>query len=441
MDYTKRYLEDEIRKQALKKEEKKNVILLKGARQVGKTTTLKQIFTNQEAVFINLKKEPAIVRAIKQTESFQEFNLVLERYANFVPGQGKILIIDEAQLASTIGTYVESMKEEWDSQGVILTGSTLSDLFEQTSKPVGRVTEFTLRPFNFYEFLSALNENSILEHIKNWKIDKPHSKFIHQEILKLLCIYLSVGGLPAVVYQYKYGLKNLETDLWKRELETIIAYYQQDVESVKKTQLITLYEQTFRRLAITTGSQTLDSTVVKTSSPGYRYVKDIFALLEAWKLVIRVDAILSRQSKVGSVAPKRYLFDHGVRNFYTPWSMKFLELEDLNLDISGGIIEHFVLTELLSLNLSGPINYWLKTHQSGEVDFIFSKTDKFWGMEVKSSTKIDKKHLVSLKSFQELNKKAQIALVNLSQGKLLKEAGQDIAVVPAYQVFNYFNKG
>jgi len=190
---------------------------------------------------------------------------------------------------------------------------------------------------------------------------------------------------------------------------------------------------------VTTGSITKDSTIVKSSSPGYRHVKDIFALLEEWKIVIRVDVILSRMSKIGSMAPKRFLFDHGVRNYFTPLNLNMADADYVRSEFGEGIIEQFILTELTSLNLTGKVDCWMATHQSGEVDFLFSFLNKIFAIEVKSAKKLNLNHLTSLMTLKEMRPEVNAILTNLSQGELFQSRIDKIPILPAYQLFNYLS--
>ena len=203
--YIPRIIEKKIKEHIKSAAPPFHVILLNGARQCGKSTLLTQLFPKKEHFHINLALEGGLCDAIDATGSFSDFTFLLENRLHYKMGGDKFLIFDEAQLSRKLGGYIRFMKEEWQTQRVILTGSTLSTLFENSEKPTGRVVEFILRPFNFVEFLTALEKETLLLKLTNFDPANPVSETIHEEAVRLLKEYVTVGGLPEVVITYKNG--------------------------------------------------------------------------------------------------------------------------------------------------------------------------------------------------------------------------------------------
>lgn len=439
MVYITRIIEEKIKRYIESSAPPFHVLLLNGARQCGKSTLLTHLFPKKEHFHINLALEGGFCDAIDATGSFSDFTFLLENRLNTKMGGNKFLIFDEAQLSRKLGSYVRFMKEEWKTQRVILTGSTLSTLFDNSEKPTGRVVEFILRPFNFVEFLAALGKEALLSKLKNFDPAYPPSATVHEEALRLLKEYLTVGGLPEVVLTYKNGKDFLPL------LADIFSFYKRDFqEKLSSENLTAIFTQVFLRIAAATGSPIKLSSIIKSSSPGYKKVQDVLSLLEAWHQVIRVDSETSRLSKIGTVTPKRYLFDHGIRFLQNPARFKDLDLLDtasLHREETGGVIENFAATELLSLHSPFPLRSWSKTNQSGQVDFLFQNTKESYALEVKAALKLDQKHLSSLFAYQEFYPKTLLILANLSSGGIWKKENKTVLNIPAYALYSFLETG
>ena len=136
------------------------MLLVQGARQVGKTVICKQALSqlppNRKITFINLEESPDLKLQIDQTQNFAEFTALLRLSKGFAPGEDAVLFIDEAQESKKIGSYVRFMKENWQHTKCILTGSSMTKLFDNDTRvPVGRFESLIVRPSSFREYLRA----------------------------------------------------------------------------------------------------------------------------------------------------------------------------------------------------------------------------------------------------------------------------------------------
>lgn len=437
MDYTPRIIEKKITSHFNKATPPYHCVLLGGARQTGKSTLLTHLFPIEKNLHINLALQSAFCDAMDQTKNFAEFTFLLETRFGFKTGSERVLIIDEAQLSSQLGGYVRFMKEKWQNQKVILTGSTLSHLFDKHNKPTGRVLEFVLRPFNFVEFLSALHQEKLLEALQNWSIEKTLDPLVHQEMINTLQIYLKVGGLPEVVTTHCNGGDYLQL------LANIFAFYKRDFSDKLSDSLTAIFNQVFLRIAAATGAPINLSSIIASSSPGYRKLQDVLAILEQWHHIIRVDCETSKLSKIGTLTPKRYIFDHGIRFLQNPARFSHLDLLDTN-DVKrqevGGIIENFVLTELLSLNLDMPLRSWSKTHQSGFIDFILSWGTNKYAIEVKAALHFNSKYMGPLATYKSFAQESILVITSLDHGGIYKKDNHTIYSVPVYALTTFLQK-
>lgn len=438
MTYIPRIIDKKIIEHIKKDTPPFNVILLGGARQTGKSTLLSQLFPKKEHIHINLALDGALSDAIDATGNFDDFTFLLENRLGYKMGGDKFLIFDEAQLSHKLGGYIRFMKEQWRTQRVILTGSTLSTLFENSEKPTGRVVEFVLRPFNFVEFLTAFDKKALLSKLADFRPEAPLSSTVHDEALHELKEYLMVGGLPEVVLAYRAKKDFLSL------LANIFAFYKRDFQQKLVSENLTaIFSQAFLRIAAATGSPIKISSIIKSSSPGYKKVQDVLSLLEGWHQIIRIDCETSRLSKTGTVTPKRYLFDHGIRFLQNPARFRDLDLLDstsLQREETGGIIENFVLTELLSLHSPLPLRSWAKTNQSGQVDFLFQSEKTSYAIEVKAALKLDQKHLSSLLTYRQFYPQCRLILASLSAGGIWSRGKETVLNIPAYALYSFLDR-
>ena len=142
-------------------QEESGVLLVEGARQVGKTylveSCLKSV-DSERVISINLEKEKDLRLEIDQTKTFAEFSKWLEFKKGFKDNAAYVVFIDEAQESKNLGSYVMSMREDWRKTKVILTGSSMHRFFDGSVRvPVGRIEYLTVWPFTFLEFLKFGN--------------------------------------------------------------------------------------------------------------------------------------------------------------------------------------------------------------------------------------------------------------------------------------------
>ena len=110
-----RKIESKLLKFIEKKEKHKNVLLVEGVRQTGKSTAIQMALQQADLPFleINLETDKLFCKELDQTEDFHQFQTLLKRSYNFTPSSGMILYIDEANESQRLGQYVRQMKEDW----------------------------------------------------------------------------------------------------------------------------------------------------------------------------------------------------------------------------------------------------------------------------------------------------------------------------------------
>jgi uncharacterized protein len=208
MDIMQRNLETELK--SWKDSHLRMPLLLRGARQVGKTFLIEKFGKSEFEIFasVNFEAQPEAA-ACFETLDPEQILIRLEKILKMqiIPGK-TLLFLDEIQACPKAILSMRYFKEKMPKLHLIGAGSLLEfTLMEgKFSFPVGRIQFLYLKPLSFYEFALALGKSSYLDVITGSSLETPCSPEIHDEMLKLVRLYFLIGGMPAVVSAYTDSL-------------------------------------------------------------------------------------------------------------------------------------------------------------------------------------------------------------------------------------------
>ncbi len=178
-------------------------LIVRGARQVGKTYTIDEFGGRyfKDVVKINFEENPEL-KQFFQTNDVEKIIQNLEIYfGKKIQLSGTLLFLDEIQICPEAIVTLRYFYEKMPELHVITAGSlldhTLNEL--QYSMPVGRVEFAYMYPMCFYEFLDANNENLLIEFLKNYEISQKIPQPIHNKLIDLVRLYFLIGGMPEAV--------------------------------------------------------------------------------------------------------------------------------------------------------------------------------------------------------------------------------------------------
>ncbi len=176
-------------------------LILRGARQVGKTHVIRQLSNDfEDYVEINFELNPRVKEIFEQDLEPERILNALSLIAGkrIIPGKS-LLFLDEIQEAPRAITALRYFYENLPNLHVIAAGSLLDFALDSISVPVGRITFLYMHPMSFMEFLKAIKQEILIEEILNHKIDTPITEPIHDKLLEYLGVYMAVGGMPEAV--------------------------------------------------------------------------------------------------------------------------------------------------------------------------------------------------------------------------------------------------
>src|SRR3990167_2496479 len=183
-------------------------LIIRGARQIGKTTTVRQFGeTFKNIVELNFEQQPALYQFfagdLDPHKILTDLRLMLPNL-NIIPGK-TLLFLDEVQACQRVLIALRYFYELMPALHVIAAGSLLDFATEQVGIPVGRVQFLHMYPMSFKEFLWALGEHALADGILTRSISNPFISVVHEKALRLFGEYIAIGGMPQAVQILQIG--------------------------------------------------------------------------------------------------------------------------------------------------------------------------------------------------------------------------------------------
>ena len=381
----KRIVEDFLIK--WKSEQRRKPLIIRGARQVGKTYSITNFGkTNFENIVkIDFEREPSIKEVFQIDLNPQRICMELEIVKNIKISEGKTLIFfDEIQECPQAIMALRYFFEEKPNLHIIATGSLLEFSLSEISIPVGRIQFYDMFPMNFSEFLLANKKEQLHEIIQK----EPHqlSKTVHEILLKELKFYFFVGGMPeAVKTFYETGSVNNSFDVISEIVNSLRMDFAKYSPQVDKNCL----NSALTEIARNVGKQTKYSSLATGfSNPT---LKKAYQTLQTAKLIHQINAINPTGFPVQIISSRIFktnMLDIGIMNFLCGISRseEFLKT-DLLAIYRGALAEQFVGQEF-AVNQQNNLYYWERQakNSTAEVDYVIQKNNKWFPIEVKSGS-------------------------------------------------------
>lgn len=413
------------------KEERKPLVL-RGARQVGKTT-LVRLFAEEFDVFIELNLEEKENAALFSLElPFDDLLAGIYAKAGLMMNKKRTLIfIDEIQNAPDAVKSLRYFFEKRPDLYVIAAGSLLESLVgNHISFPVGRVEYMALHPCTFSEFLGALGEEVLSEQIGRMEV--PRS--LHSYVIDLFKKYMIVGGLPEAVANYA---KRRDWVSLNEVFNSLLSGYKDDMEKYAPKSK----QQDILRYILNYGwglaGQRFQFS--KFGGSSYKSVEmgDAFRILEKALLLELVYPLISTSFPILpdlKRSPKLLWLDVGLVNYVAGMQEKLLFSPDTDELWNGDIAEQVIGQELLGSSVEFGMRrmFWVRDarNSQAEVDFIYKYRSHLLPVEVKTG---DNSKLRSLHQFMEESKEC-IAL-RLWNGPL----SSDEIRLPSGKLYTLYN--
>ena len=367
-------------------EEDRKPLVLRGARQVGKTT-LVEMFAKEfdQYIYLNLEKE-------KENKLFDgSFDIPNLLDAIFFlkdldKGKAKtLLFIDEIRNSPKAVATLRYLYEEAGHLYVIAAGSLLETLIDNTiSFPVGRVDYLPVRPCSFEEYLMATQENKSLEIIKSGIVPE----YAHDKLTELFRIYTVIGGMPEILNEYS---KSRDMNRLGKIYDRLIVSYQDDVEKYARNNTLSNIIRYIIDSAFQYAGSRITFANFGKSNYRSREMGEAFRTLQKAMLLQLVYPVtktkLPLEGKLG-FSPKLLMLDTGLVVYSAGLQKQMVISKRIDEVYNGRIAEHIAGQELLSLTPSvrSKLNFWVpkKSNSQAELDYVLPWRDMLIPIEVKS---------------------------------------------------------
>lgn len=386
-------------------------LVIRGARQVGKSTLVRRFAQNNNLILneINLEQHlylDAIFKSLDMDAIIRELDALVGRN---IQAAGSVLFLDEIQATPHAIQSLRYFYENKPGLPVIAAGSLLEFALADIhfSMPVGRIEYYHLGPMTFKEFLTAV-EPGLTPYLSEFHIHQTLPETAHQKLIKRQREYLFVGGMPEAVNAFTE--KNTLPDVTAVH-RSIAETYQDDFSKYAKQKDLTRMQKVFRQIPRIIGQKIKYSNISKEDKS--REVKAVIDMLVKARVCLPVFhshcSGVPLTAEINDNVYKLLFMDVGIAAYLTGLDWIALQaLDSQALVNEGKLAEQFVGQHLINPFEPSRLTYWLREKKSAnaEVDFVIASGNQIIPVEVKSGKS------GSLKSLQQfvLNKHAALCV-------------------------------
>lgn len=327
------------------------IVIIYGARQVGKTTLAKQIIARLGLKTLKINADELKYHDILSSRDLDKMKSLVSGY--------ELLFIDEAQRIENIGINLKILADGLPALKIIVTGSSTFELANKIKEPLtGRAWTYNLFPLSFLELAAEFNEFEVSGYLEN---------------------ALIYGAYPEV-----FTTENLN-DKQKLLLELATSYLYKDVLALEEIKKSSKISKLLQLLAFQIGQEVSVNELAVSLELGNATVKKYLDLLEKTFVIFRLPALSKNPRKEITKKDKIYFYDLGIRNVLID---NFNPLTNRN--DQGVLFENFLVMERIKKLKYQEItagSYFWRAYTGSEVDYIESMSDKYFAYEFKYGKK------------------------------------------------------
>ena len=353
-------------------EKYKQVLILLGSRQVGKTTIVKKIFSKADYFLVD--NEP--IKKIFETYDIETYKILINK-------NSKQIIIDEIHLLNNPGRAIKIIYDQLENLKIIITGSSSFHIKNKTGESLaGRKIDYNIYPLTFSEYLNQkgiekdLNFNIFEKIIYDEKYN-PKNQLYKFDIKNILNNVLVYGQYPHLIKNpndEKYLLNFVDSLIFKDILELNL------IEDKK------LAKDLLKLLAFQIGNLINYSELASSLNADHRTIKRYIEIFEQSFILFRLYPYSKNKRDEIIKSAKIFFYDTGIRNSLIG---DFSNLE-VRAD-KGALFENFIISELIKQNSYFDKNfkfYYWRTKQGSEMDIVLEKGNELIGVEIKYKRKV-----------------------------------------------------
>ena len=369
-----------------KNQPRRKPLILRGARQVGKTTAV-HLFAQQFDYYLYLNLEKADEKRLcEQSETFDEFLEAIFFVKKIPRNKGKTLIFfDEIQNSPATVARLRFFPEEAPHLYVIAAGSLLETVIDvHVHIPLGRVEYRYIYPLTFIEFLNALGEKELIERLYTTEIPD----YVHRILLKLFHKYTLIGGMPETVKTYA---ETRDFTQIAPVYDALLTSYLDDVEKYAQSESSRrILRHCIRSSFFEAGKRIKFQGFGQSNYKSREVSKALHALEKAMLVYLIYPTTNTRLPLIPNhkKAPRLQVLDTGLLNYFVGLQEALFQTPEIDTLYEGRVAEHIAGQELLAQRRTAiqPLVFWTreKKQSTAELDYVLPFRDMAVPMEVKS---------------------------------------------------------
>ena len=365
-------------------------LMVRGARQVGKTYSIEQFagLNYRHLLKVNLEQERNIHSAFESLRPEQIINELSALYQIPVEDEHTLLFIDEIQACPKAIATLRYFYEDRPGLHIICAGSLLDHTLNeiQYTMPVGRLDFAYMYPLSFSEFLMAAGEKGLVGYINDFSPGGQFSMAVHKRLLEMLRLYFFIGGMPEAV---DYYIKTRDLSGIDRIHSALITSIEYDFAKYGSRKQQEHLRDVLQYVANNIGKKVKYVNVNRNVPSGL--LKDAFLKLEMSRIIHLVRHTRSADVPLSGMQDndvfKPVFFDIGILIHIA--GIRLMDINDPISAFEGALAEQFVFQELMSCGVpykEQKLFYWIREakNSNSEIDCLYQIGNKVYPIEIKA---------------------------------------------------------
>ncbi len=376
-------------------------LILRGARQVGKTYILQEFGRNEykKVAYLNFEEDPLLDDFFQQKLDPEAILTNLSLYLGWdINTKGDLIIFDEIQASAYALNSLKYFSEQAQGYHVVAAGSLIGiTLSRPTSFPVGKVNFLDMYPMNFLEFMDALGKPKLRRLIESKEDFTPFAMPFHSELIELLKRYLYIGGMPEAVKHFvETGNLSEVREIHKEIIDSYMLDFTKHAitSNIPKLRMIWNYIP----VHLSRENKKFIFTAMRKSARAREYESALQWLEDAGLIYRSCQVSAAKHPLTGYMnqnAFKVFLLDVGILGAMANLSPKVL-IDNTGIfnEYKGAFVENYVAQQLVS-EKKLKLFYWTSEGKKAELDFLCEFDSDILPLEAKAGVSPKSKSLTS----------------------------------------------
>lgn len=392
-------------------------LIIRGARQVGKTWLVRQLVkqSGKELIELNLEKQPSYLSLFDSNDLEQVLLNLSALHNKKIDPKHSLLFLDEIQTAPQLLAKLRWFAEDCPELPVIAAGSLLDFVLAEASfsMPVGRISYMHLEPMSFEEFLIASDKKFLCGYLMSYQLKTEMPLALHEELSNLFKEYLLIGGMPAVVLNWINERSLTKANQIQHDL---LATYRDDFAKYKGRMALQHLDEVMMAVPRMLGQKFVFSKIGSVANTNS--IKQILDLFSKARICNRVWSCSANGVPLASEIKEKYFkeifLDVGLCSAALGLNLNQLSTpDDVFVINKGGLAEQVTGQLLRTINppyIEPALYCWHREEKNAnaEIDYVIQQGNQVIPIEVKAGSTGSLKSLHVFMGLKKLTKALRI---------------------------------